>query len=136
MTPRFGGRRESRHHAPSRENPNRTVSTRILLGPYVVAGRNCRVQRCFSGCAAEIGPHVHVSAEVPSCVRELPSSREIVGISLEFGWEFRDSGPPLQPCLHSVGLRLDVYDDDREPDDPGARLAVCTACHPATLEES
>jgi hypothetical protein len=27
-----------------------------------------------------------------------------------------------------------VYDDDRDPGDPAARLAVCVRCHPWTLE--
>lgn len=116
------------------KNPYRTVGSNVLLGPHVVAGRNCRVQACLSGCLGRGDPHVHVSAEDPSCVRELPSSREIVGISLEFGWEFQEGGPPGQPCGHSLGLRLDVYDDDREPEDPAARLAVCVRCHLGSSE--
>lgn len=134
MTPSFVVRRVSRHHAPIWENPNRAIGPHVLLGPYVVAGRNCRVQRCISGCEDRVGPHVHISAEDPTRVRELPSSSEIVGISLEFGWEFQESGPPLQPCLHSAGYRLDVYDDERNPGDPRARLAVCARCHPREVD--
>lgn len=122
----------SRNDSAVGENPDGAVGTHILRGPHVVAGWNCRVQTCFSGCPGQDNPHVHASAEDPGYVRELPSSREVVGISLEFGLEFRDTGPPLQPCRHSVGLRLDVYDDDRDPTDPSARLAVCVRCHPWT----
>ncbi len=133
VTPATRRSRRSREDL-SGEDPKRAVPSGVLLGPYIVAGRNCRVQRCLLGCGGSVDPHVHVSAEDPSRVRELPPPPEVVGLAVELAWEFEDSGPPLQPCAHSVGLRLDVYDDDREPGDPASRLAVCVRCHPATPE--